>query len=361
MVASIREKSAGLQTDSPERGLDAEIVPVEAGGEKQPYPDTEAAQKIFDQFILGPAFDGGKTGIEAGREETFTMIIPALERIVRQVERTLHHYALNYKDEAIDKIFVSGDTSTNSEILDYIGGQLELPIEVIDPFGDEASISNPVTIPESEEERGSFVPAIGIALSSNELTPNFIHTYKDKEETATAERFNRVVFGGAFLLLGLCFGAYYWQSHIIKLKKIQKNQLQRQVDRFIPYVDENLILQMVTQVQQNRMTLEQYSKKYMGMALIGVVSTRTPTNIRLLSLKADFDEISEKKAADIKRNLILEGVIFGDRLAFESSLTNYLVQLKKTPLFSRASVQKKSIDLFEDQEVMKFTARLDLI
>ena len=48
-------------------------------------------------------------------------------------------------------------------------------------------------------------------------------------------------------------------------------------------------------------------------------------------------------------------------MAFESSLADYLVQLKKTPLFSRASVQNKSIDLFEDQEVMKFTAQLDLI
>ena len=361
MVESIREQIGSAQANPSEEGFDEEIDSIEMGVEKPSYYDIDAAQKIFNQFIQEPAPNGNETHLETIKEDPFSMIVPALERIVRQVERTLQHYALNYKNEAIEKIFISGETSTNRAIINYIGSQLELPLEVIDPFGDEASLSDPVRIPESEAERGSYVPAIGIALSSNELTPNFIHTYKDKEETATAARFNKAVLGGVFLLIAICFGAYYWQGRIIKLKNIQRDQLQRRVDRFIPYVDENLILQMATQVQENRLTLEQYGRKYMGMALIGVVSTRTPANIRLLSMKADFGQISEKKGQDIKKNLILEGIVFGDRLAFESSLADYLVQLKKTPLFSRASVQNKSIDLFEDREVMKFTAQLDLI
>ena len=68
-----------------------------------------------------------------------------------------------------------------------------------------------------------------------------------------------------------------------------------------------------------------------------------------------------RKNENIKKNLILEGIIFGDRMTFESTLSDYLVQLKKVPLFSRASVQKRAVELLEEKEVMKFTAQLELI
>jgi type IV pilus assembly protein PilM len=355
MVEAIREAISSPDTESEDSGS------VMGGGEKQAYYDAGAAQNIFNHFIQRAPVSHDPDKSVPSAEETFEMITPALERIVRQVERTLQHFSINFKNEVIDKVYISGETSTNHRIRDYIGEQLGLPIEVTDPFSDEISIAGQVAIPESLSERGAFVPAMGIALSNNENTPNFIHTYEDKARMAMAERFSRLVLGGAGLLILLCIGAYFWQSRIIELKKVQRDQLQRQVDRFIPYVDQNLILQMVTQVQMGRLNLEQNSRKYLGMALIGVVTNRTPDNIRLLSMTTDLGQIPGKKNEKVSKTLKLEGIISGERLAFESTLAEYLLQLKKVPLFGQAKVQSKTVDLVEDREVMRFTAQLELI
>ncbi len=361
MVEAIREKIGESRSKSEKEISTEEAVTFEEGSKKQSYSDVDIAQKIFDQFIKGPSSIADDTEDEFNEAEVFTVIIPVLERIVCQVERTLQHFSLNFKSTDIEKILVSGETTTNKRILEYISTQVELPIEVIDPFGGGASISDHLPIPEPEAEKGVYAPVIGIALSNNETTPNFIHTYKDKERVATTARYSRAMFGGILVLIALCLGVYYWQNHMIDLKKKQSDQLQEQVNRFIPYVDQNLILQMISQVQLNQLTLEQYVRKYSCMALIGVVSNCTPSNIRLVSLKADFGGIIEKKGEKIKKNLLLEGIIFGDRLTFESSLAEYLVQLKKAPFFSRAGVQNRSVDILEDKEVLRFTAQLELI
>jgi len=124
---------------------------------------------------------------------------------------------------------------------------------------------------------------------------------------------------------------------------------------------------MLTQVQDNKQTLKQYETKYEGKALMAVIAGSTPSNIRLLSFSADFGGISDQPAKDqknenkIEKRLTLEGIIFGNRLTFESSLAGYMVQLKKSPMFGKASVKKRNMEFIDDQEVMKFTAQLDLL
>lgn len=361
MIEAIRESISG-----PEDGSVNEAFVDDSGqttgepGKGSSY-DVEEAQRIFYNLIQerSPAIEASE-GISQA-EDAFEMIVPALERVVRQVERTIAHYALNFKGEAVSRIIVSGEICTSQPILDYIAKQLEQPVVVIDPFETEASLSEQVEKPESAIESEAYIPAIGIALSNNTLTPNFIHTYKEKEAITTVARFNRVIFGTVFLLIAVCLGAYFWQSRIISLKKIEEAQLQRQLDRYIPYVDSNLIMQMVAQVQQNRATMTQFDRKYQPMALVRIVSNKTPTNIRLLNLRADFAGIPGDKDKKPKRTLVLEGIILGDRLTFESSLAGYIVQLKKSLLFGKAGIQNKTIELFEDKEVMRFSAQLELI
>ncbi|MFC1798546.1 hypothetical protein ACFLZL_01920 [Thermodesulfobacteriota bacterium] len=381
IVESIREKiGASDARPAAESVPEEETSSVEAGQEKGVYYDIEEAQQIFNRFIQEPGTGNTAAADIARQEKVLEMIVPALERVVRQVERTIQHYALNYKNEKIGKIFVSGEISANRQILDYIGGQLDLPIEVIDPFAIGLSLSDHFTVPATLSERGAYTPVIGIALSKTMLTPDFIHTYKDKEEINSAARLKSIAIAASFILAIIGAGAYYWQTRLIGYKKVEEAQLQRQVDRFIPYVDENLIMQMIARVQKDRTSLARYGQKYSGVTLMSVISKSTPSNIKLLQVTADFGNMpveksdgekkdSGKKEIKVRNRLMLEGIIFGDRLTFESALAEYLVQLKKSPLFGKASVRNRSVDRIEatevdrieEKEVMKFTAELELI
>ena len=59
--------------------------------------------------------------------------------------------------------------------------------------------------------------------------------------------------------------------------------------------------------------------------------------------------------------LIIEGIVLGERLAFESSLAGYLVRLERSSLFGGASIKNRVIDRYEEKDVLKFTARLVIL
>ena len=58
--------------------------------------------------------------------------------------------------------------------------------------------------------------------------------------------------------------------------------------------------------------------------------------------------------------MVLDGIVRGDRLILESSLAGYLLELKNSPMFDQPTISKKSIEFYEDNEVLRFTARLNL-
>jgi type IV pilus assembly protein PilM len=324
--------------------------------------EAEQARKIFYGFInnsLSFMAEVEETKLEEG--DIFKMIFPALERLVRQVDRTLEHYSLNFEKERIDKIYLSGPVGNQQRIVEHIGDQLGLSIDVLDPFGSDLQISEDISIPESASERESFAPAVGMALSNTSLTPNFIFTYKDKETSSKIRRINNAVFTALIFLMAISVGVYIWQSYRISQKKVQIDQLQRKVGNIGPYLDQKLIEQLVEQIAQKRQQVVEVGQRYIGMAAITEISALTPSNISLSSLIAELGEVLEDKKDHQKRLLVIDGIISGKRITFESALAEYLIKLKASPLFDKPSIKKKSIEIVGDKEVLRFTAELEFV
>ena len=83
--------------------------------------------------------------------------------------------------------------------------------------------------------------------------------------------------------------------------------------------------------------------------------------MRLLDISAQFDNGPGEKKAEKNRDLVLSGIVRGDRLNLESTLASYLMELNNSPLFDKPTISKKSFERYEDQEVLNFTARLKLL
>lgn len=175
----------------------------------------------------------------------------------------------------------------------------------------------------------------------------------------------RLVFGGCLLLIMITIGFSIWQSTVLDRKKAGIAQLQQQMEQYNPVVDQNLIISMVAKTKRNIDTAEAFVAKYLMMAVISEITEITPSEIRLASITADLSGpkgySSLKESQGQKKLLKIEGIILGDRLTFEASLAGYLVKLKNSPMFSRATINKKDYVLFEGQEVLRYTAQLELI
>ena len=334
--------------------------------------DLEVAQKYFFGYIHESPLvdaDGKKLGINENK--VFQMIQPALERLVRQVERTIRHYALNYENARIGKIYISSGVTPHQRILSYIGEELGMPTEVLNPFQASSNFLSLVPIPDSVSEQSSFSPAMGMALADNSQTPNFLFTYKDKHKAARNQRINRSVFATFLLLMAICVGLSFWQDRIIRDKEAKKQQLTHHLERYNLRVDKNLILKLVEQIRQKNRSDQAIGKKYLNLAVISEVVDLTPPNVRLLNISTRLGPLpvkqppengkKKKKAKPPPRILILEGIVQGDRLMLESALAGYLLELKSSPLFDQPNISSKSFEFSGNNEVLRFKAQLNLI
>ena len=302
-------------------------------------------------------------------DEIFKMILPALERLVRQVERTLRHFSLNYDNARVGKIYISSGVSPHYRIVDYIGEELGIPTETLNPFTDSANFLSLAPCPEDPSEQSAYVPAMGMALSSNNLTPNFLYTYKDKQKFARTRWVNRGLFAAFGLAMLFCVGLSFWQVRQVEAKEHRLRQLQQQLNNIDLRVDKNLILKLVDESQSKHRQIKKIGQKYVAVAVISEISHLTPPNVRLFSISTKLGDVPTakkgqkkgKKRTSSSKSIVLDGIVRGDRLILESTLAGYLMALQNSPLFGQPRISKRSFERDNERDVLRFTARIELL
>jgi len=386
-----RDVKAGLQSmidaiaEDLERQYPARLLPAAeekalALVESDDENDSQLAQMA--EAVLNGYIDGDLSeieellGEELDLEDVFRMISPALDRVVRQVERTLDHYYLNYGNERVSSVFISGPICSHERLVSHISNQIGLDVRYIDPFYTELPGAVDVSSPGSSHERGDFVPAIGIALSKNLYTPNFIYTRKEKEKADKIVQFNRGIFSVSIVIMLICIGYFAFQNNRLDQKRSVVAKLQQQLEGYVPTVDQNMILKLAAHSYSERQSVDAFAEKYKGMAIITEIVKVTPPNISLADLKIQLGGIGkdrkkekpkkeeqkpEKEVQPDGKNVLMVGVMFGDRLKFDAALAGYMVKIEGSPLFGRPVIIDKSLEIVDEKEVLKFTAQVEII
>jgi hypothetical protein len=160
--------------------------------------------------------------------------------------------------------------------------------------------------------------------------------------------------------MGICLGFFMWQGYVKGQKEVRVAQLQQKLEQYRPRVDQNYIVQLTAKAKQKQHESKEYSERYVGLAIIKEITNITTPNVRLLSMKANFGQVSGDKKTEGIKTLVLEGVIFGSHQSLESSLAAYVLRLENSPLFSRPNIRKSTLGYYEDKEAMQFTVQIDM-
>jgi type IV pilus assembly protein PilM len=327
----------------------------------------ESARKVlFSLSPDAPYIEEKDIGGDLTEEEKFDIIMPALERVVRQVERTFEHSTVQLNNKKVDKIYVSTAMNVYQPMVAYVGEQLGIKSEILDPLnfifdGLENAIQQI-----SLSERIGLVPAFGLALSHIDYTPNLMFRFKDKEKIQRASQINRIfsiAMIAAVLIASLFF---FYQLQVSYIKQNVLSKLEMELSRQTPLLDQNMISRLATTAKDHNKMMKAYGDRYLGMAVISEISAITPPNIRLISLNANliFTEATqtvekskgtEKEATKgMAKTVVLEGVILGDRKMLDSMLAGYVMKLEESSIFSKINVQKNTIELFNKRDVLHF-------
>jgi len=358
MIEAIRQQMSE-ETNVEMEGAGEEVSEPEMKElDRQELEGLEEARRIFFGFIHHPAFEDLDPGQTFSDNDIYQMILPALQRLIRQVDRTLRHFSLKFDSVGVDKVFISGPINGQMLLVNTISQFLGIDLDVFDPMGAASALDDGISPPPSVTERESYLPAVGLALSRNDRTPNFLHTYKEKGKAETARRISSVIYIGLLLASALCLAVFIWQTTIIDQKTTELEGLNRELDSTSPRVTEAMIRELLKQVRSRQAKLKRVGKRYQGMAVINEITRLTPADIRLLKLDIRLGVVEK---SDEPPKLIMEGVVFGDRRTPESALAEYLVKLEKSPLFSSFSIKRRSFVEIEDKNALRFTAHLRII
>ena len=318
------------------------------------------SQKLFFDFLhykLKPSRTSDDGGPPSSAE-VFQMILPAMERLIRQVERTFEHYVLNFQGNGVKRIYLSGQATANRMIVDHIGHQLDLPVEVMNPFSQGANFVRRVNIPETQAQRESYLPAIGLALSDNRKTPNALFTHEDKDRVESVRAFNQRVLIGCMVCLLFMIGLFSWQERQLDAKRAQINKLNYKLLSYSPTAEKQILMKLFSKTKQKRQGFEKIIRRYAPLAMINELSQVTPSNIRLIGIEGAFSDRTDKAR---KNSINVDGIIFADPAGFETTLTSYLLNLKNSPIFTRPALKNKRREFYDNQEVLRFTATLEVI
>ena len=333
ITASFLEKTGNLQLKNDE----AKKILLSLSPDSEKLKDTDA-------------------GYDLKKEEILEMISPVWERLARQVDLTLKTSTIGY--QKVEKIYILSSVNVDNSILDFMSDQLGAKTEIFDPFKQHTVSTSTESI--SISERMLLSPALGFSLSDNRRTPNIIFTYKEKNREIKTKRIDRLVFFSFLAALIICLATLIYQVSERNTLNKKQVKLEKELALYSPLLSKDKVAKMADEVKKQKKMTRQYVQRYLGVAAIGEVSDLTPQNIHLINFKITEGSVLPKAAADKtpqekSDGVTIEGVIFGDRNMLDSLLTQYVMKLENSPMFSKVSIQKNNVVTFKKSEVLQFT------
>jgi len=321
-----------------------------------PAPDImtqENAKTLISTLASGSDEEDARFGLTG--EKILEMIKPALERLVGQIDRTFEHYAAILGNDRVSFVYVFCDMDICESLTRYIGDELRMGSEMLDPLSPENSYSGEATSDTPVVDRISFVSTLGLALSDPAYTLNLIFPFGDKETFKSIRRFNRAILLTFMVVMVVLFGIFFWLDGVADHKANKLAALENQMNNGIRTI-ENPSRTLISEVTENRFTLERFIDRYFGLAIIQELSKLTPEKVSLLSAKAGVERAAVKgKDKKVTRGMTVEGVVEGVPGSLEPVLAKYVLALSKSPIFKEVSIDKSTVGPFHANEALHFT------
>ncbi len=323
-------------------------------------PDGRVDKQQIQKLLTDILFDSSKISddpdgmgwVESG---IFDVIAPVMERLTRQIERTLEYYATSVGYEKVEKLYISSTVNIFYQpFLNYIGEQLAMKTEFFDPFtGKNADLSG-ASLPIAQ--RALLIQVIGLALSDRKHTPNIIFNYVEKNKEMRRIRINRGIFATFGVALLICLLVLFSQAVETRQLGVKRQALEKELALFGPAINKEKITRLADELKLRRQVNRQYAQKYKGVALIGELSSLTPDNIKFIRVKMS-SPVSGTPEQKKDEGVTIEGIVFGDRNMLDSLLAQYVLKLENSPMLQGVSLEKSAIANFRKKEILQFTIK----
>ncbi len=322
-----------------------------------PMDIEDAKDLVFSLGFDSPPPYGTADRFGLRKDEIFEMLSPSVERMVRQVERTIEHYTVILGNEGIESIYLFSDGGVYRPFVEYVGSQLRLESFIMDPIRPDNAFAGVVAANTSISQRAPLISALGIALSNMSRTPNLIFTYNNKEKLINIKRVNRVIlssFATAALIMTVIL---FLLMNVVEKKDGALAKLEIKLKQDTQTI-EDASRTMVSEIGANRIIMTGFKERYWGLAVVGELSRLTPEGVSLLSVKASIPKDNTAVKEEKNGSATISGIVTGSADSFESMLARYVIAIKDSPIFNRVVIERNSRGAFQDKETLNFSIKV---
>jgi Tfp pilus assembly PilM family ATPase len=324
-----------------------------SGGPPAPI---QQARMMIHRLEEGPFSETGAHPSESD-ETILAMIHPALERLARQVERTIDHCQNVMGYSAPRQLYLCGRLASAPAVVAFFEEQLGLATLALDPLNPAVAPVAPDIASLDRWEQIALASTAGLAMSRNRITPNFLFTARDRETRKISKR-NGAMMGSGLLALAAITGIFLIQGRLALSEAArQVRQIEEKLDARKPLLTIEGINQMAADYRERVATWRSYPPKFLPAAVLSELSAITPPVVQLLNMRLEMN----RPEVGQSRFLVLEGIITGEASSFETQLSSYLFRLRNSPLFAETTIESSETVPFESEgQVMRFVINVNL-
>lgn len=274
-------------------------------------------------------------------------LMPVLERLARQVDRTVVHFRNTIDNAGVQGLLVLSPVGSAALVQEFFKEELALPCLGLQLDGEntcQQQIAQLLRTP----EYAAVLHSVGLALA-NKSTPNAIMTYKDEQKAHKhlLTGWAASLAAGAFLVgsCGLALEQYIqWQE---SRQRIAAYQTQKD-DWKEPFTVAVLQKEMAELAALHQQGIAMVPRR-LPAALISELGAIVPPSIHITEMSLVFSapaqgKLEPKTAQQEKKNdhiVVLRGVVYGDILQRETRLAEFFNELEHSPLVLSMSIQKE--------------------
>ncbi len=282
-----------------------EVSGMQFSSEVPSAPDT-SEQKTAEDRLLEALLSTEQAHSSDESQDIISAIEPGMDRLIRQVERTLSYHTRNLGHKPVQRIYLSGRLSAARPIQNQISRTLDLDLKLLDGFSGNISLATPQ--PASLDQRLNLSSTIGLSLSKADRTLNFLHTFahKAKDRKMLQARVAGIVC--VTMLLCLLGGYHLWQNVLINTQQDlladSKKQAQRMEARL-----QNLKVrignvqsgpeaqgpdQLLPLMEAKYGYWQKYAARFKPLAYVSEIFSLLPDNVRIENIYAYLQDKGHK-------------------------------------------------------------------
>ncbi len=331
-----------------------------------PMPiDAVQAKGLFRHVLLGgPVPKGLGPEHVLSEAQMLEAIAPAIDRLAKQVERTLEYYATS-QHQRCDVLHLSGRIFRNARVLEALAGQLGYPHQAFNSTAMLPAKPDAVAAMDSM----ALAPALAASLSAPDKGINLLRNYKQRAAGNSRQSFTRVLILGLALGLVLIGAAGYVIEQQVAQKRQELASAERQLAALGPAIDEGTLSRSVAQYTARQESLRNAAARFTAPIVLAELARRAPPSVKILNLTIDMGvppaapaapPAPGKPSAVQPSDLVtLEGIVVGDKADLEPTLSRFVIELQASPLFSLPVVHQTNLtELNAEGQVLHFVMHM---